>query len=148
MNFIKDNNPPATEERIAKFEGRLGRMLPEDYRAFLLEHNGGVPEWQDFFISDCNATVIVSRLFGLDRPSSDIEKWTEELKHSLSEELIVIGFDPGGNRLLLDLSDSTVWYWDSARHFPCSSDEENTYEVASSFTDFINQLAPDKSEGG
>jgi hypothetical protein len=36
--------PPATPERIAAFEQKIGLKLPEDYRAFLLLHDG----WKNF----------------------------------------------------------------------------------------------------
>ncbi|MER9326550.1 SMI1/KNR4 family protein [Mesorhizobium sp. M0488] len=33
-------NPPATEQDIRRFEKEIGYVLPEDYRAFLLLHDG------------------------------------------------------------------------------------------------------------
>jgi hypothetical protein len=43
---IRDGNGfrPLTAERLAAFEREFGTPLPEDYRAFLLRHNGGVPD--------------------------------------------------------------------------------------------------------
>src|SRR5689334_12096299 len=32
-----------SEEKLAAVEGTWGIRLPDDYRAFLLQHNGGVP---------------------------------------------------------------------------------------------------------
>lgn len=37
-------NPPATEQQVSHFERVLGYRLPEDFRGFLLLHDG----WQDF----------------------------------------------------------------------------------------------------
>jgi hypothetical protein len=37
-----------TEERLAAFERVLGAALPEEYRTFLLRHNGGLPERETF----------------------------------------------------------------------------------------------------
>jgi hypothetical protein len=47
---IRDANRfgPLTEERMAAFEGELGALLPDEYRAFLLRHNGGVPDREAF----------------------------------------------------------------------------------------------------
>lgn len=36
--------PPLSPERIAALEAQLGAALPDDYRRFLLETNGGAPE--------------------------------------------------------------------------------------------------------
>jgi hypothetical protein len=42
---MRDTNRfgPLSETRLAAFEAELGIALPEEYRAFLLQHNGGVP---------------------------------------------------------------------------------------------------------
>jgi hypothetical protein len=47
---IRDANRfgPLTEDRLAAFESELGTTLPDEYRAFLLRHNGGVPEQETF----------------------------------------------------------------------------------------------------
>ncbi|MGI2326698.1 SMI1/KNR4 family protein [Planococcus sp. YIM B11945] len=42
-------NPPAEEVAIAELERQIGYQLPQDYRSFLLEYNGG---WIYQFISD------------------------------------------------------------------------------------------------
>lgn len=46
MSPILDPQPagPADAEQIAALEAHIGHPLPADYRAFLLEHNGGRPE--------------------------------------------------------------------------------------------------------
>lgn len=38
--------------KLGEFETKLGARLPEDYRAFLLEHNGGKPEKRAFMAPD------------------------------------------------------------------------------------------------
>jgi cell wall assembly regulator SMI1 len=42
MRFT-ESGPPLTEERLQGAERRLGVTLPDEYRAFLLRHNGGRP---------------------------------------------------------------------------------------------------------
>jgi cell wall assembly regulator SMI1 len=43
MNIIQSNPyGPLDEERLREFERTIGHTLPEDYREFLLEHNGPV----------------------------------------------------------------------------------------------------------
>ena len=42
---------PTNESEIAKFEELVGFRLPDDYRDFLLQHNGGCPEPDAFTLS-------------------------------------------------------------------------------------------------
>jgi hypothetical protein len=42
-NTICDSAPPIEEDVLFGVEERLGLVLPDDYRAFLGMHNGGVP---------------------------------------------------------------------------------------------------------
>jgi hypothetical protein len=39
---------PLTEGRLAAFEAEVGAALPDEFRAFLLRHNGGVPDREAF----------------------------------------------------------------------------------------------------
>lgn len=39
---------PLTESRLTTFESELGSALPDEYRAFLLRFNGGVPDREAF----------------------------------------------------------------------------------------------------
>jgi cell wall assembly regulator SMI1 len=47
-NPIRRSAQPATDADLDLFEHRLGLSLPEEYRAFLLAHNGGVPRRNAF----------------------------------------------------------------------------------------------------
>lgn len=40
---------PASDEQIAALESHIGFSLPEDYKTFLREHNGGRPEPNAFY---------------------------------------------------------------------------------------------------
>jgi hypothetical protein len=42
---------PTTEAEIGKFEKHVGHLLPDDYRDFLLTHNGGRPEPDAFTLN-------------------------------------------------------------------------------------------------
>ena len=60
--------PGATEQSILKFESTLPAKLPEDYRKFLLMHDGGVPDPPAFNIPSENNSSVIKELFGLDTP--------------------------------------------------------------------------------
>src|SRR6266478_8116519 len=45
MNIqLEDCGPPLTPEQISTFEKELGGRIPDDYKQFLLAHNGGFCE--------------------------------------------------------------------------------------------------------
>jgi hypothetical protein len=63
----------------------------------------------------------------------------------MPENFIPIAFDPGGNSLIMDsgnVEGAAVYYWDSARHFALSTEEENAFLVADSFTDLLALFEP------
>lgn len=47
---IRDTNRfgPLSAERVAEFERELGATLPDEFRAFLLQYNGGIPYRETF----------------------------------------------------------------------------------------------------
>jgi cell wall assembly regulator SMI1 len=142
MKFTSDKKPLISSKQIEDLEMKIKMTLPIDYKEFLLEHNGGIPERQLLYIPDCAGETLVDNFLGIDRINGDIFKWIRELNDDLKGIFVPIAFDPGGNALLLDPSDSAIYYWDSARHFPVSTDEENAYLVASSFTNLLEILKP------
>ena len=140
MKFAKDNTPPLSMEALIKLEQEIGCTLPQDYRNFLIHHNGGEPEYQVLTIPDCHDETLVDRFLGIGRPHDDIQEWREELSDDLGDAFLAIGLDAGGNTLFMDMSDWKVYYWDSARYFECSSDDENAFWVADSFSDLLEKL--------
>jgi SMI1 / KNR4 family (SUKH-1) len=140
MKFFNDNKPPLRMDDLIGLEHQIGCTLPEDYRSFLILHNGGQPERQILNVQDCESDIIIDIFFGIEKPHADIQFWLNELDDDLKGAFLAIGFDPSSNALLMDKSDGNIYYWDSARHFPCSSDEENAFWVANSFCDLLQKL--------
>lgn len=127
-------------ELVKNFEGKISYSLPLDYRNFLIKFNGKNLENKPLYIPDCESDVIIQNYLGISLPSADIEGWLEELKDDLDQNFLPIAVDPGGNFLLMNKIDGKVYYWDSARHFSVSSDIQNTFWVADSFSDLISKL--------
>ena len=140
MKFAKENTPPLSMEDLIKLEQKIGCTLPQDYRNFLIHHNGGEPEYQVLTIPDCHDETLVDRFLGIGRTHDDIQEWRDELSDDLGDAFLAIGLDSGGNALLMDLLDRTIYYWDSARYLNCSSDDENAFWIADSFSDLLERL--------
>lgn len=141
MKFKNDNKPPILINMIEVLEQKIGFNLPLDYRNFLSNHNGGQPEHQFLTIPVCHGEALIDYFLGIGRPHADIQEWLEELSDDLGVGFLPIALDPGGNILIMDKSDGKIYYWDSARHFPRSSDEENAFWVADSFSDLLEKLS-------
>lgn len=52
MVTIHESNPPITDADIQALEQQLNIKFPDDYRRFLLAHNGGRPKPEVFLIPD------------------------------------------------------------------------------------------------
>jgi SMI1 / KNR4 family (SUKH-1) len=140
MRFYEDNASSLSINAITEFEQKIGCTLPQDYCDFLVQHNGGQPELQFLEVSDCKSDVMIHCFLGIGNPNADILIWLKELDDDLKDTFLPIGIDPGGNFLLMDKSDGKIYYWDSARYFSCSSDEENAFWVANSFSHLLERL--------
>lgn len=95
-------NPPASPEAVAALESAAGVSLPADYRAALLEANGGRPD-EDLLVTlpDGDETVINS-FFGAGLGGSD-DIWGNRnpIAADIPPGFLPIADDPGGDILLL-----------------------------------------------
>lgn len=146
--------PIIDESSIALFEHRLGHRLPDDYRRFLLEVNGGTPD-----NSTCEFSLgAVTMFFSLcesdeDRDLEDANRWYV----GPSRELLFVAHDSSGANILVALAGEhrgQVWLQDTADPRPEGSnprvlwhDRRDMEKVADSFAEFARQLGPLKISG-
>ena len=57
----------ATEESIGELEELLGFLLPEDYKKFLVEYNGGTSKvrYSKFFVEELKQEIPLDVLYGI-----------------------------------------------------------------------------------
>lgn len=145
MYTISESFGPISRDDLEQFEVTSGLSIPENYRKFLLETNGGIPEPDAFLIPNCETKAIVGLLYGLqtEPPSFDIAHQLLSLRDRLPEGCIPIGEDPGGNLLLLGTLDAErgkIFFWDRDYFLDTSNDEGNTYEIADGIFEFLESL--------
>jgi hypothetical protein len=72
-----------------------------------------------------------------------LEKCHEEFEEDLLPESLIIGDDPGSGLIVLITDDENygVYYWDHSFYFSQSTEEENTYKISDSFSQFIQNLS-------
>jgi hypothetical protein len=142
-----------TDAQIRAFEQSYGHPLPDDYRQFLLDVNGGRPD-----NANCELDQgVVNRLFSLD----DIENDSRDLATQANRErpmlpspdLLIIGHDGFGNSILLALAGEhrgEVWFMltgDDARPDDANPrvlwhDRRDMRKLADSFEQFMRSLRP------
>jgi len=152
---MNERGPQVTDAQIRAFEQSYGHPLPDDYRQFLLDVNGGQPAR-----ANCEFDQgVVNSLFGLedtenDDDASDLAERANWSRPMLpSPDLLFIGHDGFGNRLLLALAGEhrgEVWYMltgDDARPDDANPrvlwhDRRDMTKLAASFEQFMRSLRP------
>lgn len=144
---IKEGGPPITMSDIEDIERYLGHNLPEDYRRFLLQHNGGRVSPSEVLTGDSIYPLKhVNYLYGV---KDDIESCTLRCSHyGMRErsrpELLPIGNDGGPDLFCLVLfgpDQGKIVFWDCREMWlRPPPDPLDVYPVADSFTDFLNSL--------
>ena len=135
----------ATKESIEELEESLMFPLPEDYKKFLGEYNGGTSKvrYSKFLVKELKQELSLDVLYGICvKRTFDLRECHEEFEEDMLQSSLIIGDDPGPGLIVLITGTENygVYYWNHSFHFPQSSEEENTYKIADSFTDFINEL--------
>ena len=136
-----------SEEMLAEFERGLGARLPDDYRQFMIEHNGGRPAPSVFEFmtadgtSDCSVRVFLTLD---DRENYSIQTYMSRYDDRIPLQTLPIACDSFGNLVLLDLGAKavgTIYFWDHEKESMDDPTWDNINVAAFSFTEFINTLA-------
>ena len=156
---MNERGPQVTEVSVTKFEAQLGATLPEDYRAFLLDVNGGQTGRNHcvFTIwlrkSRTDETVLNS-LNSLDDPDdrSDLVTRWKRARKWLPQEVIPVGYDDGGGTVVVVVAGprrGQVWFLDGVDPRPEDAnprvewfDQRDVSKVADSFHEFMVRLRP------
>ncbi|MEO1219862.1 MAG: SMI1/KNR4 family protein [Pseudomonadota bacterium] len=135
-------------EEFSSVENSLGLRLPEDFRAFLLAHNGGRPEPGDIDLSDGSDTVPVNIIYGIGGEyHRNIAMVFEVFKDRIPEGFCPIAADGMGSQFLIGVAtpfEGQVFYWDREGEADDSLGETptmgNMHLVAPSFPEFLSNL--------
>lgn len=134
----------AAERRLAE----LGHPIPPSYRAFLTEHDGGVPVKDRFSFEHEDRTMneVVAEFLGLAPPSApsamNLIRTVSILGERVPLGVLPIADDPFGNLICLDGRDGRdgpVYFWDHEYEGE-PPDEANLYEIAPDLPSFLSLL--------
>jgi hypothetical protein len=137
---------PPTEARVQAFEAQVGARLPDDFRRFLLQYNGGKPLPSGFRMALRTGPYADSLVHSLDSLyDEDICNLESTVRwQRVPFGVITIGCDPGGNGICLVIAGERrgqIWFWDH-EHEMHPPDWSNMDFVAPSFDAFMRGLTP------
>lgn len=139
----------AEEEDIKLLEKRFAIQLPVDYKEFLVTQNGGRNISYTFEnsirINQIDEVINIDTMFGINTgiKNADIEQWTEEYRNDIFEHSIIIGDTLQHGFLLFWQSgddNEGIYYYDDTYQLEASSDENNAYFLAKTFSEFIDLI--------
>ena len=146
---------PSIDDRvISGFEAEIGFTLSQDYRLFLLDHNGGLlgSDDDDYgfeFIHPVDGTKIITsgQFYGLNMPSAteDVRSTRDVFAGRIPNNLLAIGTDFSGDQICLGLSGEIlgqihIWLHDYEGAPLADNDlPTNVGFIASSFQEFIEK---------
>lgn len=135
---------------LEEFERELGIRLPDEYRDFLLAHNGGYPD-PDVFTLPAGRREMVDRFLGISPGrSDDLRRYRIVYGGRLPSELLPVAHDSGGNLICLSILGEhrgMVFFWDHENE--AKEGETPSYVnvdfVARGFAEFVKMLRPIES---
>lgn len=151
--IITEPNRRIDASQIAEFEAMLKQKLPDDFREFLLQSNGGRAAENSHPAPDPVDEIDVSSFFGIldQQDYGDLRYMRDLMIDRVPDNMLPIADSEGGNMVLLSLRPDTygqVFYWDHERE---SNEGEpptfsNMVKVNRSFKKFVEDLHPPEPE--
>lgn len=142
-----DSAGQLTESALANAEKMFGRNIPDPYRSFLLKHNGGRPELNEFRMAGSARPGAIKSFFGIgmSERTLNLDYALEAFADRIPAWSFPLARDPGGNLILLAAEGSRkgrVYFWDHEREADDGEPprEDNLYLISDSFEEFLAQL--------
>ena len=139
----------ANNGEILMLENEFEVVLPEDYKSFLLQENGGrntAYRYKNLVrIPQVSEEINIDVMFGVSTnvKNWDIKQWTSEYQDDLFPNSIIIGDTIQHGFIVFWLSkddNAGIYYYDDTYEFASSTDNMNTYFLANSFSEFLNMV--------
>lgn len=143
--------PRINETRLRKVERQFEARFPEEYRAFLLAVNGGIPSPLEFNMAEPGRPgerVCVDFFYGIGRTETPFDLAYQQLDilertDTLPDGFVVIGHDPGSAPFFIGTEGDTagVIYFYDPSGFLDPEGQPRLYVAARSFSDLLRRMA-------
>lgn len=146
MKFTNGNRK-IQESDVINFEKKINHHLPNSYRCFLLNNNGGKPEKGIFSFKDTNrnkmdaSQIQMLAYLGIRKrdDTNHLLYLYDMFNKRIPKNYLPVGRDPGGNLILINLKNEKIYFWDHEFEEDIENNI-NVYYLADNFDDFINKL--------
>jgi|GEM_PF-793805 len=144
-----DNVLKLSDDALKAFEQKFACQLPQDYRKFLLQNNGGFPSPDCISFKEAGhetaSDVFCFFTIGDDRKWASIDWHCDTYSGRLPKDTLPIARDSCGNLWLLAVareSSGSVFFWDHGSYNTFDeTDLANWPRVAASFEEFYGKLS-------
>jgi len=154
MQFRKVNPYGATSpEAIAQFEARRGVLLPAEYKAFLLESNGGSPIPNLFQVPGWHGNGSgLNYFYGIHEGEKMVrlDAACDTYDERVPSDLIPIAYDAYDNNICIGWKGKRagkIYFWDHEDELDENgdfvTDYRNVYLLADSLQEFLDGLMTD-----
>jgi cell wall assembly regulator SMI1 len=137
-------------EAIAQFEARRGVLLPPEYKAFLLESNGGSPIPDVFEVPGWHGRSNALNFFYGTHEAEKVDRldWACDVyDERIPADLIPIAYDANGNNICIGWKGKRkgkIYFWDHEDELDENGesvqDYRNVFLVADSLQEFLDGL--------
>jgi cell wall assembly regulator SMI1 len=145
---IERSQKPTTDRQVRALEKSLKIRLPQDYRSFLLQNNGGKPDPDGFDVETINGPKANSRVGYFlaihDGKQDSFEDYFNTYKVKATRipaHLVPIAHDSKGNLICIAVTGrdvGAVHFWDKDDSVDDGAD--NCHLLAKNFDEFLNAL--------
>jgi len=138
------SNGGSSEVDIRSFETRRGVTLPEDFRQFLVEHDGAAFGDNTLDLDETlrgDYELSLRELHGIHESERELFRSLESAQECFSDRIsndyLIIGSDWGGNQFLMTVTHpNAIFWWDH--------EDEELVCIAQGFTDLLRRIIPRK----
>ena len=145
MNItFRNEGRKLSESDLSIVESHFNFKFPDQYKNFLLEHNGGIPGNVYYLVNDNG--YVINFFLSLFVKELSFEEYFQDYKINtkvLPDRMVPIAEDAFGNAICISVSGEdygAIFFWDHE-----DSDTEMR-QIAISFNDFLNGLVEDIPE--
>ena len=144
MKFYESHEPLNLDE--FKYFDEDNIVIPDDYKNFLIQYNGGRPENSTVHFKNRDEATMLNCIFGFtkDRYGS-FTRYQGVYAGRIPSNTIAIADDAGGNLIIMSISGEDygkIYFWD--HEMEAYEDEDPDYSnltlVADSFQEFLDNL--------
>ena len=137
------------KSELNSLEDTLGISLPTDYKEFLSKTNGGCPKnnYLVLNITSLKEELLINFFLGINNDENfNIIGWNNDYKSEIPISTFIFGIEYGGGMFIqiTEGEDKGVYFWDSNFSLSETSDDENVFYIADTFSDFLSLINIEK----